>query len=284
MKTILHLVLILFLTSSCRKKATIDLPEAEVKLVVTCFITPGDSVISAVVRLSKPKFGAPESSSVFQDDVKNATIILSDGSSQVTLPFDNDLLFYRISASQFPVVAGRTYYLTVTTPDGKRTSGSTIVPQDTLEIQTMNLPVRNQDSTSFEHDINIVVKDIPDKVNYVQFYFTNRIVTKARSNPNFPNFPGMISWSYFDNDEKAAKSSFYHSSVNGHYSSDTIVTAALDISILNCSKEFYLYNKSVNEGGFTNPFADPVMIYTNMDDGFGCFGAYRAVNRTYVIR
>ena len=60
------------------------------------------------------------------------------------------------------------------------------------------------------------------------------------------------------------------------YSQSKIVSAVVNVSVLNCSKDFYLYNKSVQEsdgiGG--NPFTDPVQVYTNIQNGFGCFGAY----------
>src|SRR5688500_14546490 len=63
---------------SCEKKATIKLPKPESKLVVTCFITPDDTLISAVVRLSTPKFGPVDSTSVFVDDIRDANITISD--------------------------------------------------------------------------------------------------------------------------------------------------------------------------------------------------------------
>ncbi len=269
---------------ACTKEATIKLPVSEEKLVVTCFLDPDAEYISAVVRLSKPKFGAQPASAVFQDDVRDATVTITDGTNSLVLPFDHVQLFYSAPVLDFPIHPGRSYSMSVSTPDGKMVTASTTVPYDTLQLESAKFHMRSQDSTSFEQDITLSVQDQPDMINYVLFHFANHIETRARSNPNFPDFGGEYSWMNFDTDEKTSHTRFVLSTDNGFYSSDTITHARLDWSVLNCSREFYLYNKSVSEGGFSSPFADPVMIYTNFDKGFGCFGSYRGIHRQFVIR
>src|SRR5687767_1312601 len=114
-----RILVIAFFVTACTKKATIKLPAPETKLVATCFITPEDSIISAVVRSSTPQFGPQDSTAVYKDDISNAVVKISDGTTSVTLPFDNDLFFYKVSTINFPIVPGRTYYFDVSTPDGK---------------------------------------------------------------------------------------------------------------------------------------------------------------------
>jgi hypothetical protein len=278
-------ILPLFFILACTKEATIKLPASEEKLVVTCFISPDEDFLSAVVRLSKPKFGAQQGNPAFQDDVQDATVTLSDGNNSFIIPFDPSQSFYFWPDKiEMPIISGKTYYLTVSTPDGKKVSASTTVPHDTLQLESMRVLMRRQDSISFEQDISLVVTDEADRINYVMYHFTNHVETRAQANPNFPAFGGEYSWMQFDTDEKTAHPKYFTSTENLYYSSDTITRASFDVSIINSSREFYLYNKSVSEGAFTSPFADPVMIYTNFDSGFGCFGAYRAIHRHHVIR
>ena len=53
------------------------------------------------------------------------------------------------------------------------------------------------------------------------------------------------------------------------------------IEALNCSRDFYLYNRSLQQSAGTggNPFADPVLIHTNIQGGFGCFGSFYRTRR-----
>jgi hypothetical protein len=114
MKKTVIILISLVLIIGCTKKATIKLPEPESKIVVTCFITPDDSIISAVVRLSTPKFGPVDTSAVFRDDVSDAVVRISDGSNSLVLSFDQDFFFYSAPAKSFPVLPGKTYNLNVT--------------------------------------------------------------------------------------------------------------------------------------------------------------------------
>ncbi len=183
-----------------------------------------------------------------------------------------------------PVLGGKTYYLEVSTPDGKKASASTTVPEGKFSVESASFLMIRQDSTSFEHDIRIVVPDIEGQ-NYFGLFFTNTVITKWRNLPGQPPPVNSNTWSHFDTDEKTAKTKFYHTTINSYFSSDTIRAAWLDVSVMNCSRDFYLYSKGISSGaGVNNPFSDPVMVYTNVTDGFGCFGSYRIYTFSHDIR
>jgi hypothetical protein len=277
MKHFVCLFILLLLLFSCKKEAKIKLPPAEKKLVVTCFISPGDTIITASVRTSSPKFSGTGVGfmPVYEDVVTDATVVISDRVTSLTLPYFPEASAYGQLNKTMPIQSGKTYYLTVTTPDGKSVSATTTVPEGQLEISSFDVEIQKNDSNSMEYNTRIIAKDIPDVINYVC------IVSEDFSSP-LPDDPPIFIDSYpsairfFDSDEKIKKTNYVDSHMDSFYSPSIIRYAALNISVLNCSKEFYLYNESAEKAAFSggNPFGEPVLVYTNISNGFGCFGSF----------
>lgn len=269
-------MLIFLVIESCTKKADIDLPTADEKLVVTCFISPGDSVLSAVVRTSKLKYGVIDTArrnKIYQD-IENANVSISDGVNSIILPFNTDEYFYKASTANFPIVSEKKYFLTVSTPDGKKVTATTIVPSEKLLIELCEVNEKKSDSMFIEFDVNVTVGDIANQTNYVGLYVQNFHSTSL-TEPYLYNQGYLTSFGSFDTDEFVSKTKYVFSSQNFIYESMRITSAFSYVSVLNCNKEFYLYNKSVQDAsGGGGPFADPVMIYSNIEGGFGCFGAF----------
>lgn len=279
----------MFLIFSCKKEATVKLPKQENKLVVTCFISPDDTLINASVQTSIPKYGYGTTNA---DEITDATVVLSDGINSVTLLFDNDLYSYVISSAAMPIISGKTYYLTVTTPDGKTVSANTTVPYGRLSIQSVNTALKTNNNnngspygnyTYFDYDLNIAVNDLADQTTFVELYFQNMTSSKTPTYNAPPQDSASIDTYYaaatdpfFDTDEHASKSVYIYKYTGSIYSSDSLLEAYVRVSALNCSREFYLYNESVTSSATNgdNPFAEPVLIYSNIKNGFGCFGAY----------
>jgi hypothetical protein len=262
------LILIACLVISCTKKAKIKLPPQETKLVLTCFITPGDSLITAFVRTSTPKYSSAGYGSIYGDLVTNAIVVLSDGLKNVTLTYDSLYSVYYAWSKDLPILEGKTYYLNAATPDGKKASANTTVPLGKLEIKTFDVFAQRNDSNITELNLQTIVADIPDITNYIEIIYQT-----------YTNFGGPGGFNdrihYFDDDEKMSKTEYAESHKDNflYYQGSHATTY---LSVLNCSKEFYLYNKSVEKASYTNdnPFSDPVLIYTNINNGFGCFGSF----------
>ena len=265
---------------ACRKEATIKLPEQEPKLVVTCFINPEDTIITAVVRLSQPKFN-PSSSSLNEYHIENASVVLSDGNTEVTLPYNMYLNAYKINASLFPIQNGKTYYLSVSTPDGKSASAQTTIPGQTLTYNDLNISLSNANR---QYDGSLSVSDIAGTINYVAIYPV--IAWASKQTALFPIGDTLFDRGtpIYDTDENISKTNYVFTLFDrignqGSYTpenNDTITYVETYFSILNCSKEFYLYNQTVRKAiqGNNNPFSDPVLIYTNINNGLGCFGGF----------
>ncbi len=280
MKKYNFLVLIVAILFGCKpEKAKISLPKSENKLVVSCFISPDDSLITATVRLSVPKFNTSfVQRAGTAEDIQNATVVISDGLRSVALAFDNFYYFYKASTKQFPILSGKTYYLKVSTPDGKEINAATTVPVGKLPLNSFDVKKSKDTPNELNLEITINVNDIPNQTNYVGIGLNNPIAFKtATFNLVDTTDYGGVTLSFFDDDEKVTKTSYFTSSSSKYEGTfDTISKAFVNAVVLNCSKEFYLYNKSafLSESSGGNPFSDPVLVYSNINNGFGCFGSY----------
>jgi hypothetical protein len=283
-KKIFLLVVTVLCLTGCKKEAKIKLPPADNKLVVTCFISPGDSVVTAAVQSSKPKYTQSFFGSVsIEAMIQDATVILSDGTTSIQLAFNTDYFFYKANTSMLPIVSGKTYYLSVSTPDGKKADAQTTIPSGSLEIASLDTKIKaaNRSPNFFEFDLNMTVNDISNVTNYVEIHFET--VTAHTSSIGFPPVTyidtSFISYTtpYFDTDEKISKIRYSCNLTGAAYiSNDTIKYSRVDVSVLNCNKDFYLYNQSVELARYSgsDPFSNPVQVYSNINNGFGCFGSY----------
>jgi hypothetical protein len=122
----LFLLSFVMLLSSCiRDVEELSYPDnSKTKLVLYCIISPLDSIIQVKVKRTRPFF---YDSGTYNENVRDATVFLSDGSSTVQLRFVpfyfNNIEFperatYQITANEFKIISGKTYYLTVNTPEG----------------------------------------------------------------------------------------------------------------------------------------------------------------------
>lgn len=264
--------LTILLLAACQKEADIKLPESKEEIVVTSFLDPDDTLISVVVRSSKPKYGSGSTPGSYpEDQITNARVTIGDGVTTVTLSFDSLFFFYRTSQTNLKIESGKTYYLDVLTPDGKNVSARTQVPTGKMQFDTVIAVKKSAPQAGWvEYDLSVGVLDMPGQVTFVSVY------SLVYADSSFFSVGNPMPNTHFDNDERTEKSKYYFSTSGGTYSGpgDLYVKAVA----LNCSKEFYLYNESVQRslqvGG--NPFADPVLIYTNIDGGLGCFGSFVA--------
>ena len=57
--------------------------------------------------------------------------------------------------------------------------------------------------------------------------------------------------------------------------SDTLL--AVDVYLLNCNYDYYSFHRSVDNYTGDNPFAEPTLIYSNVNEGLGIFAAANGI-------
>ncbi|AQG80766.1 DUF4249 domain-containing protein [Spirosoma montaniterrae] len=267
------------------------------KLVVACFISPQDTVLAVRVSRSSPVLGTVNSS---QPDIPNATVTLSDGDRSVTLQraFNQQIgyLYYRATPTQLPIVVGRTYTLTVRVPDGRQVSATCTVPGPVaLQSMTLDSAVVNEfGRTRKEYYARLRWRDPAGQVNYYRVAGNNEYVYTSRTggSPNRPSRDTLIrqtgNW-FFDNGSTTTdvgrdgqefvsgrgRLSVAYIWQNGQQQVSR-PTGRVNGYLLNVDENYYRYHDAVERQNRVgeNPFAEPVLIPSNIQNGLGCFGAF----------
>jgi hypothetical protein len=315
------LLLIVCLLAGCdslRQEVNPDtLPTVLPKLVVGCFISPQDTVLAASVTRSAPVLSAVATTGL-TSPVTNATVTLSDGTTSLPLRYTvvyagtggyfSNIAYYRGNPKQFPIVAGRTYTLTVATPDGSRVSATCTVPLpipiESIVLDSGRTGSFDANSDYLEYYARLRWRDPAGQTNYY----------RADGDSDFFN-PGTIS-----QPGKPTRDTLYRN--NGLWRHDggyapVQTDASRDGEVLQSARATlagyyqgnngrvfrqpprpvtgYLLHTDVNYYRYheaflrqynneDNPFAEPAPIPTNIDGGLGCFGAYNRTSIRTILR
>ncbi len=274
---------------ACEKEVTsIKLPAASSQLVIHSFISPQDTMLNVYVTESKPVTGDRPGS--VSTPVADAAVTLSDGERTISLPVTSIFTgsrgdVYRVRAEAFPVVAGRTYFLEVSTPDGRRATAQCTVPEARVTPEfLMDSAVRNDYGQEYvKYTGRIRWLDYPGETN---FYRTDGEIWFVR-----PAGRGELVEERFRlNYDFRANHFFSDSRLDGalltspEFSfniTENINSATVYAYLLTTDRSYFEYHRTLRAGENDNPFAEPVLIYSNVEGGQGVFAAF---NRTTLIR
>ncbi len=284
------------------------------KLVIACFISPQDTILAARVSKSSPVLGVINPG---RSDVADAVVTLSDGSRSVTLRFMANQPdqgqglgmaqgYYRADARQLPILAGKTYTLTVRTPDGKQVDATCVVPGPVaLQRVVVDSAVTNDfGRTRKEYFARFFWRDPAGQANFYRVAGANDYLLKVqyRLSPTAPmrdtlfQTTGNLSFTPAStstdqgNDGQELVSgrgrlAVSYSWTNGQ-SQPSRPAGQLYAYLLNTDINYYQYHDSVQRQSNTgdNPFAEPVPLITNIRGGLGCFGAYNQTILTVKLK
>ncbi|MDZ7934095.1 MAG: DUF4249 domain-containing protein [Emticicia sp.] len=280
------------------------LPETDSKLVVACFISPQDTVLAAKVTETKLLIGTTGD---IRDDVTNATVSLSDGSKSIRLVYSPKLGYYRALPSELPILTGKSYTITVSTPDGRKVNSSTTVPNNIAikEVKIDSAKVdnfgRNANTKVTEYDVKVIWTDKAGEANY---YRALNIYDMILSYPD-PRNPNKILnalnstivdlRTIDDKNTDGQLLSLNRTFIPDNFSTninfqgqDTKLSQRLNkikVGLFQTDVHYYNYHTSLRrQRENNNPFAEPVLLYTNINGGFGCFGAYNATWQEFKIK
>ncbi|MBA4303314.1 MAG: hypothetical protein C0424_03705 [Sphingobacteriaceae bacterium] len=279
MKKLAYLLFSLLVFTGCREKLidTTDLNIPE-RLVVGCFISPQDDTLYATVTLSRPLYGQ----SIFDDwqhpKVTNATVtIRSANGNSAVFSYNVDLQRYLLPASAMPIVAGQTYTLEVTTPDGKRADAQCTVPTPAnfqFEVLGSLVPPTNNDPFSRALNVDFRWQGQPDKNRFYRLNYAQILESGTWAGEYWQNtFLGSNQF-YADTERENKRFrvferiSLVFTTTDGYGLRIKGVLQELDE---NSYRYFTSVSKQLEVGA--DGFSEPVVIFSNVNNGLGCFGA-----------
>jgi len=238
------------------------------RLVVQSFICPQDSVIRVSVLRTEPTVGKVEVNKGKYDFVKDALVTLSDGTTTVTVPYDKNWSVFRMRAEQLPIVAGKTYYLSVRSPDGLRAEASCTVPASVVDISSVKRTREKNDKG--REKMVISWQDIAGEANYYRV-----MIMSYFSNDNYFFLQNELTYDPLTDEGKDGQRIF---SQRMEYQ-ESYPKYPYVLLLCNVDRPYYEFHRTfaIQVANRDNPFAEPSLMYTNIQGGLGVFAAYNRI-------
>ncbi len=280
----LHLLFILFmfLSPACKdfwgpRSVVTNLPEHRPLLVINSFINP-DSVLEVFVSKSNA-FLAPPSFLI-----NDATVTIFESGNPVAELFQIRQGTYR--ATNYKPRIGATYELRVSAEGFIPVKSTTTIPSP---IKIDSVVVTENSIDRFKTNLTIFFQDPPGEDNYYQLLLYS--IERSAENDTVLSIIGFSSSDavlrkpddfeekshYYDDDaffdDALFDGEFYDLDISFYNYSEP---REMFVVLLTTSESYYNFRKSIEQQKVTedNPFAEPVQIYTNIENGLGVFASY----------
>ncbi|MFC5412137.1 DUF4249 domain-containing protein [Larkinella bovis] len=311
--------LMLLVTMACQNLVTeIDpsnLPPLDRKLVVNGYLSPQDTVLAVSVSGSQTVLGQIITDSV--NTVQNATVVIASEGQTITLSYDADRRVYTAQTRQFPVLSGKTYTLQVDAPGFETVTSACTVPASVPVSQLVLDSVQTFSGEGAEprwtYSVRAVWQDPAGETNYYRVAGYGESMSRVSRFPTAhidPTDPtvltrGLIGFGRLEQfvtdqnqDGQTLVStrgevplffdySFYDDSTQSTYTGNAPFSKPLTIrvSVLQTDENYYQYHRARQQQrqSANNPFAEPILMPSNIEGGLGCFAAYNRSTAVLVI-
>jgi Domain of unknown function (DUF4249) len=324
----LAFLLIVILFSSCETIVDdVDLSqfsEIREKLVVNSFISPQDETIFVKVSKSIPINKTKEGQYIkgFDDNgdsilvyvtpntVKNAVVTMSNGTRSIPFYYNPTTEYYEAYPSDFRILNGKTYTLTVTA-DQLRAEATTTIPIEDPEIKNPKykkviktffggLPTPGYEATFEWQDpkssknyykiwgeltylqqipkYDVKTKEVIYEIRNLFAYFNwnGDEFRRRRNYYNDKQYDGTLFKTPIGEIGKSERTQVINNNVKYFNKPVEGSKDQLRLQLSNISKEFYDYQVSLQDffESSNNPFAEPIPVYSNIKGGLGCFAGF----------
>lgn len=287
-------ILLLLTFISCEKETVnVKVPKVEPKIVIQSYISPQDTLL--VVHVT-------HSISIYQkvylnennnsNNIRDAIVTLSDGSNIINLEYsllNNNDSAYTADPDNFPIIAGKTYHILVTTPDGKKASSSCTVPNQSPFIYSFKLDSITRDMSYYiskEYYIIVGILDIPNQKNYYRIAGNVRGSHKSTFQDEVIDVLREIDFKekeFFTDKGKEGETIIFKNKLNYVAIENLLRPFHIIIELISTDAHYYNYHQSLRNLDNENPFMEPEPIYSNIQGGLGVFSAYNKIENRYTF-
>ncbi len=250
---------------SCTEMVTdIDLPVTGPKLVVNSYLSPEDSLIIVVLSKSRPL------NQVWTEtDFSKAVISLVSSQGSIVIPYDEVIgNIFSLPVSSFPIHAGHTYTLHVSLDGFQPVHGTTTIPPLTNTMIEYTGMTRQYDfeMEQFYYFLNFSLTDLPGQENY---YYARCLVSHLWDTAYFEEL--------YEDRGRLFLSDKNHDGGKLYYSFRTWEEDlhSVKIELYTTDEAFYRFHRTYFSFTGDDPFAEPVVVYSNINGGLGAVGSYR---------
>ena len=300
-RVVLHVLpLLLIALTACEQVIRPDLPEHTPRMVLQAFFT-ADSTWTAYVGRSA---GILESLPLSEWTLAGATVELLEGDRVVgELRFLDQSKLYVLD--QNPLEAGRSYSLRVSAPGFATIRATDTIPMpvaasaDTHAAGTRSAGEDRPKPNHVPFVIQVEIQDPPGETNYYQIsvhYYDGPVRREFFFSTRDPSIMGASDSeeSPFEEEGWHGRAPFFKDTlfdgqtheieltevIQPVFPSDPSTVSAyrnkLFVQVLHISEDYYEYHKTglLHEETRENPFAEPLSVHGNVENGYGIFAGY----------
>ncbi len=284
------------------------LPTATAKLVIHSYLSPQDTVLAVLVQAPQAVIGQQQNNTSIRNVVANAVVDLSDGTQTVRLPFSVRDQLYRLPIARLPILPGRTYTLSVSAPGFAATTAQSTVPVTVLptgiEVDSVRSP--QGQGSSVRYFSRLLWRDPVSVANFYTVSGTMRfdvtVPIFSRTNP-----PVVLRDTTFagtrplrlesgveilgdqSRDGQAFISGTFADNVNyyeGPGATGITRNKRITLTLMTLDGVYFRYQEALSryQTANDNPFAEPVLIPSNIQNGLGCFAALNRASITVRLK
>lgn len=274
MRMFFPLILIAFVLAACEKEANIKLPDTQPKLSVSCFISDSTDIIKATVYWSKPVFNNTDT---LPEYPSNLTVTISGNGQTDTLLYNTEWSTYELSTDDFPLNAGVEYSLRVQAPNGETARAKTIIPTQKAIIADKSVSftssVDQYNNIVETYRYRITLNDISANEEFYRImYYNDYFIPDVPDEFNVASNMGEL----FVSDNNLVDGKIYTDNEVKFYGTSANISARYAY-VIHGSEEYYRFHKSLSNYGYDNPFAEPTIVFSNVENGLGVFAGFNQV-------
>lgn len=299
MRYLIYIIVPIILFFSCQKAIVIDLPPHEAEFIVHCHLEEDSTKVEAWISSTTGildssniltfSYSDPDSMKFAESYwVENATVELYENNTLVAILLADTLRrIYKANLNSPLAGRGNTYRIVVNSPDIEKTASSEIEfppnaqannfrhelsvgvdefgdPIDQLDFDLLD-PANFSNVYAFDIEIGIQISGLPS-------YFYSSYTPDSRNPKIEIDENGLMLLSDQGIDGEAYPLEFTHFSVSDY---DTTIYQDVHglLLIESIGKDYYWHQRSLSNyyNSEGNPFAEPVVIHTNIENGRGLF-------------
>jgi hypothetical protein len=277
MKKIIYILLTLSVfQSSCETDADIPIPQQDPKLVLSAFLQPGAERQFAKLYMSDPIFDG--SNIDFTSMINNADVFISDGVKTVKFAYDFNVDSYVILSDSFNINYNTEYTITAKY-EGKEVN-SIVKTISATPIQIVEVKFDSLiEETPFGYSTKTYFGfakwvDPPQEKNYycIEMYALVKNITGDTSRISLSDFYSSL---YLSDEGKNGNS--MTAIIEAYQYNPEIVTngyIGYELLISKTDEAYFRYFKSLQNYGGDDPFSEPSLIYSNVNNGLGIVASF----------
>jgi hypothetical protein len=271
------LLIAIVINYGCETDANVIVPAGERKLVVGGFLSPSENEHQISLSQTDPLFSTDTSISL-----ANVKLTISSDSSSYSPSYDFNSGTFQFNNNQFKIENDKNYHLKIVTEDGKIVESDMRTLSNQMPLVTdlkLNIDTVYTDFMypELQYSLKISWNDLIGEQNYYRL-IANRLLKDFDSNDTIVE-PLNYFNEYELKDDKGKDGQVLTANFKYIESGAMNSPIGFEIILMKVDVNYYNYYKTLNNYADGDPFAEPVILFSNIQNGLGVFCNFQTEKR-----